>query len=253
MSGKEIPKSDYNHQLNNILAKIIDGDGHKSDIEKAFHLIMAGANPDLRSSYYKYTILNKVIFLKDFDIFKKFVIEAKCSINIEDFLGKKPIEYAIRFSCPSIVKFLLENESDANETIYYPTQGKCNRLHILIGYESANSTNKDNAILIAQTLIAKGVDLLAKNGNGMIPLELAEKNLPQSEFTEFIKKETIKAFNKMDNNGKLNLEKPYLTELYLTEENTDLKKENADLKKENEDLKRKIANIKEKIQWNTDW
>ena len=235
MAEKETPKSNYNPELNNMLLEILRGDGTRNDIEKAFHLIMAGADPDLKQiSYDNSTILKKVIYLQDLNIFKKFVIEAKCSTNIKSLGGRKPIDFAIKEWCGSIVQWLLENDAaSSKETIMDSIiHEKRNRLHLLIDSRRLLDKEQDG-IFIAALLIDNGVDLLERNEDGMIPWELAEKKWPNSAFSLFLKKETSRKFNKIDDNEKINLAKANLTELYLMEENRNLKKE--------------ITNIKEKL------
>ena len=236
MAEKETPRSNYNPELNKMLVQILDRDGNKDNIERAFHLIMADADPDTKSSYTGFTILKDVIHLHDLDLVKKFVIEAKCSINVLDSNNRKPIDYAIEFLCHDIVEWFLNNGIDVNEIVSGSHSQKCKRLHVLADRTFRSKVDERNAITIAKLLIAKGANVLEMNENRENPVELAKLRNPYGDFTKFMKEEKHKI-------GDILHSKANETILELVEENKELKKRcqiwNLNLKKDSKKWRKK--------------
>ena len=246
-------ESNYNEELNKVLEGLFEVRISKEKLEKAFHLIMAGADPNTKNKYQQ-TILIQVIYLKDFDLFKKFVNDAKCSTNIEDYWQKKPIDYAMGYLCPKIVEWFLDNGSDANEIISY---GRCKykRLHALSDFlfysdiEVENAiADVENAIAIAKLLIAKGANIVEMDERGWLPWQLAERNRPHGGFTEFLKEETEKMRDKLntESNEKLKIAKASETDLELMAENKEIKKKLSEMEERFKKMEEQIEKLKNK-------
>ena len=236
-------ESNYNPELTKVLQGIVEGRGCREDLEKAFHLIMAGADPNSQRR-----ILIHVIYLGDFDLFKKFVTEAKCSINFEIDNHFKPIDYAMSSLCPKIVEWLLENGCDANEIVSSGTHGKCKRLHLLSAYPIHSSVDAEKAIAIAKILINKGANIVEMDEKGWLPWRLAARNRPDGEFTNFLKEETQKVWNQLnaEANENLKIAKASETDLELMAENKEIKRKLSEMEEKFKKMEEQIEKLKNK-------
>ena len=247
--GTMAQESNYSQELSNVLKGTIDCITTRETVEQAFHLIMAGADPNTQCKLHQHTILIQVIHLGDLHLFKKFVKEAKCSTNIEDSNQRKPIDYAIAALCPKIVEWLLDNGSDANE-IVSSDKGKCKRLHVLSDYILNSAADVENAIAIAKLLINKGANVVEMDERGWLPMQLAERNRPCGEFTNFLKEETQKIRNKLNEETwceKLKIAEASDTDLELMAENKEIKKKLSYLEEETKAIWKRLNSVDKEV------
>ena len=235
---------EYSEDLNKVLDKIISCDSTKESLEKALHVILAGANPNYRKDYGN-TILMKAVQVNDFEMVKA-LVKAGCDVNVERIDKFKPVDMAINNLSYEMVEWFFNNGNDIHELVkrYNKT---FKRIHFLCSIAALKSIDKHiQAIKIAKLMIEKGADLLEVDSEGLLPAEIAKTNIANDfektnlPFYKFIKKESAWAQAQLSKNDKDLIPK-------LQNENIELKADNEKL----EDLKNAYKNQIETLQKET--
>lgn len=180
--------------LNDILKKIIDKEPELPELEKAYHVIKAGADPNTKNEIGE-TILFPVVKTKEITLMEKFV-EAGCDINVKNIRNYKPFDVAICENAKDVVAWFLENGFEVNELLYL-THGDWtgNRLQLLCKGFYSNNEEKENIIDTTKVLIKYGIDLLERDSDDNLALDILNcyNNNESSKLYQFLKNETEKA------------------------------------------------------------
>ena len=184
--------------LDTSLEFLIKASLEKNELIKAYHLIKAGANPNIQNKK-GYTILLPVINYGDLGLLKDFV-EAGCDIQHKDISGEKPIDYAINNQFVDITEWLLDNGVDVNEVLSNRSASwdTYKRIHYICCHplgEEDLTKSKNNMKNIAEIFIKKGANLLEEDNShyGNLPIDWAMiNNSADHPFVKYIRDETNK-------------------------------------------------------------
>jgi ankyrin repeat protein len=221
-----------NKQLDALLQELINlRQNTGGNLTTAYHLIKAGANPNITSEIYDETILWSVVRHGDIKILEKFV-NIGCNIFHIDQFDKKPIDIAIQENLPQLVEWFLNHGIDINESV-----GLIKRIHSACEYKYEDHTEieNNNRMEIIKIMIQQGADLNESINVTGTPLDNAlyfnqNKN---NVFIEFLKKETEKQRLEQKQSHEVNL---------LKEEIKVLKGENDNLRDMIDELRVDMSN-----------
>lgn len=204
-------------------------------IDRVYHLIKAGADPNATDSKGN-TVLNFVANERKAELLKKFV-DAGCDYNnkkkYDDFTI---IDVAISYHSPEMVKYLLSIGAEFNDTVR--RRGRlCKRIHNIFVHSFTTDEELMDLKEIIHLLIEAGADLLEKDSDGRTPLECLKCYCNSYTLIKFMEKETElfkqKKRKQLENRKDDVLHKQIEI---LTQQKDKLLEENQNLKDENQNL-----------------
>jgi ankyrin repeat protein len=166
----EQQKENYNNELKDFI-------GVSNQFDRAERLIKLGADPNTFSRGGA-GILHSVVFsVGTVELIEKFV-KLGCDVNIENQVGWKPIDYAIQGSKFEALEWFLRNGIDVNERTSYkynmPHKLNGTRMHLIC---NSSIGRPDDARKLLDIYIKNGGNLLLKDNDNKIPLDIAKNNL----------------------------------------------------------------------------
>jgi hypothetical protein len=187
--------TNYNSTLNILLVKLIESPLTKENLDQAYHLIKAGAHPNITGTNGK-TILFNLVMMNHPDklqMIEEFVA-CGCDIHTRDYSGFKPIDYASDCYQHEVVDWFLSHGIDIHEMIV--TESRIHR-ECLKTVSNLEPEKLDKEIKLVEVFLKHGANLLiTDNGlNKRLPLDdaiRANPEQPENKFVQFIRLETEK-------------------------------------------------------------